>query len=70
VHGALDRLVPLSCSRALVRQRPDWRLEVLDGVGHVPQIEVPQRTADVITSWLSRRPSFSQPVLTSAGGAA
>ena len=71
VHGRLDRLVPLSCSQALVRQRPDWRLEVLDGVGHVPQIEVPERTAALVLSWLARRPSTSaQPVLSSAGGAA
>jgi pimeloyl-ACP methyl ester carboxylesterase len=72
IHGELDRLVPLSCSQALVRQRPDWRLEVLEGVGHVPQIEVPERTADAVLSWLARRPSLlpSQPVLTTAGGAA
>lgn len=65
VHGELDRLVPLSCSRALVRQRPDWRLEVLGGVGHVPQIEVPERTAELVLGWLSRRPAAI-----TAGGAA
>jgi CDP-diacylglycerol--glycerol-3-phosphate 3-phosphatidyltransferase len=47
---------PLSCSQALARQRPDWRLEVLEGVGHVPQIEVPERTAEIILGWLTRRP--------------
>jgi pimeloyl-ACP methyl ester carboxylesterase len=54
LHGELDRLVPLSCSEALLAQRPDWRLEVLDGVGHVPQIEVPERTAELVLSWLWR----------------
>jgi pimeloyl-ACP methyl ester carboxylesterase len=68
VHGELDRLVPLSCSQALARQRPDWRLEVLDGVGHVPQIEVPERTAELVLGWLTRRPVPSAPV--PAGGAA
>lgn len=62
VHGELDRLVPVSCSQALVRQRPDWRLEVLEGVGHVPQIEVPERTAELLTGWLSRRPTTLQEV--------
>lgn len=57
VHGELDRLVPLASSRALAQQRPDWRLEVLEGVGHVPQIEVPERTAALITGWLTRRPT-------------
>jgi pimeloyl-ACP methyl ester carboxylesterase len=65
VHGELDRLVPLSCSQVLTRQRPDWRLEVLEGVGHVPQIEVPERTADLVRGWLTRRP-----VPTAAGDAA
>lgn len=70
VHGELDRLVPLSCSETLVRQRPDWRLEVLDGVGHVPQIEVPERTAELVLSWLWRaRPSW-RPVAKNPGGAA
>jgi pimeloyl-ACP methyl ester carboxylesterase len=63
VHGALDRLVPVSCSRALVELRPDWQLEVLDGVGHVPQIEVPGRTAAAIGAWLERdRTAHPEPV--------
>jgi pimeloyl-ACP methyl ester carboxylesterase len=69
VHGELDRLVPLSCSQALVRQRPDWRLEVLHDVGHVPQIEVPERTAELVRGWITRRPA-ADPVLDAAGGAA
>jgi pimeloyl-ACP methyl ester carboxylesterase len=70
LHGELDRLVPLSCSKALLEQRPDWRLEVLDGVGHVPQIEVPSRTADLVLSWLSRDRSADAPHDRAAGGAA
>jgi pimeloyl-ACP methyl ester carboxylesterase len=72
VHGELDRLVPLSCSQALLRQRPDWRLEVLEGVGHVPQIEVPERTAELVHGWLTRRPApiASGDADRAAGGAA
>ena len=72
IHGELDRLVPLSCSQALARQRPDWRLEVLEGVGHVPQIEVPERTAELIRGWLTRRPVPEQSTTARvlAGGAA
>ena len=69
VHGELDRLVPVDCSRALVASRPDWALEVLDGVGHVPQIEVPERTASVVLSWLERTLPAARPSR-SAGGAA
>jgi pimeloyl-ACP methyl ester carboxylesterase len=69
LHGELDRLVPLSCSRALLEQRPDWHLEVLDGVGHVPQIEVPQHTADLVLSWLwrDRTSDPSRPGATTGG---
>jgi len=52
VQGTADRLVPTASSRAAARLRPDWRLELLPGVGHVPQIEVPDRWLNVVTSWL------------------
>ena len=47
VHGARDRLVPVAAVRDLVRRRPDWQLEVLDGVGHVPMLETPVRFLQV-----------------------
>jgi pimeloyl-ACP methyl ester carboxylesterase len=52
VHGDADRLVPLAASRALAASRPDWRLEVLPGIGHVPQLEAPDRFVDVVGAWL------------------
>ena len=52
VHGDRDRLVPLAAARAAVRANPSWSLVVLAGVGHVPQLEVPQDTARVINDWL------------------
>ena len=41
VHGELDRLIPISAAREVVRRIPGWQLEVLDGVGHVPMLETP-----------------------------
>ncbi|MGH7293977.1 MAG: alpha/beta fold hydrolase [Polyangiaceae bacterium] len=43
VHGEKDRLVPVASSREVCRVRRDFHLEVLDDVGHVPQMEVPER---------------------------
>ena len=43
IHGELDRLIPLAAARELVRRRPDWTLEILEGVGHVPMMETPDR---------------------------
>jgi pimeloyl-ACP methyl ester carboxylesterase len=55
VHGDRDRLIPLSAARDLVRRRPDWTLEVLEGVGHVPMIETPERFARVVNQWMAYR---------------
>jgi pimeloyl-ACP methyl ester carboxylesterase len=55
VHGDRDRLIPLSAARDLVRRRPDWTLEILDGVGHVPMIETPERFLAVVNKWLRYR---------------
>jgi pimeloyl-ACP methyl ester carboxylesterase len=51
VHGDQDRLVPVEFSLA-IGQRYDWHVEVLRGVGHVPQMEVPELFVDVTLRWL------------------
>jgi pimeloyl-ACP methyl ester carboxylesterase len=52
VAGQHDRLVRLGAAQALAAARPDWRLEVLEDVGHVPQLEAPQRFMGVVAPWL------------------
>ena len=52
VQGDADRLVPVLASRALAESRPDWRLEIMPGIGHVPQLEAPDRFIDLVGSWL------------------
>ena len=54
LQGALDRLVPPAGVRQLAALQPGWQVEVLDGLGHVPQIEDPERTAGLITAWLGQ----------------
>ena len=50
IHGSRDRLIPVAAARDLVRRRPDWQLEILEGVGHVPMMETPDRFMDALTS--------------------
>lgn len=57
IHGARDRLVPLAVGEDVARVRPDWRFTVLDGVGHVPQLQVPDRWVAALTSWLDEVPA-------------
>jgi pimeloyl-ACP methyl ester carboxylesterase len=52
VHGDLDRLVPLRVARSVAAANPKWRLEVARDIGHVPQLEAPQWTADVVLDWM------------------
>jgi pimeloyl-ACP methyl ester carboxylesterase len=52
LHGTRDRLVPLAAARAAARANPSWSLVEFLGVGHVPQLEIPDETAKVIVEWL------------------
>ena len=55
VHGQLDRLIPVSAARDLIKRRPDWTLVVLEGVGHVPMMETPESFLEVVNQWLTYR---------------
>lgn len=53
IHGELDRLIPLSAAQELARRRPDWRFEILAGVGHVPMLETPGLFMQKLRDWES-----------------
>ena len=53
VQGERDRLVRVEAARALAALRPDWRLCVLDDVGHVPQLETPGRFLAEVEPWVA-----------------
>jgi len=52
VHGERDRLVPVAAARDAARRHPSWRYAELAGVGHVPQLQVPDRLAGIVLGWL------------------
>jgi len=52
LHGDQDRLVPIAAARAAAAANPTWRFEVALGVGHVPQLEVPEWTLAQILDWM------------------
>ena len=52
VWGDLDRLVSTHVITALSARRPDWALHIFEGVGHAPQIEVPEEFVAVVGAWL------------------
>src|SRR3954470_11188265 len=52
VHGDRDRLVPVAAARDIARRHPSWRYLELADVGHVPQLQVPDRLAAEVLTWL------------------
>jgi pimeloyl-ACP methyl ester carboxylesterase len=53
VHGDRDRLVQVTAAREIAAAHPDWRYTELPDVGHVPQLQVPERVAKEILGWLA-----------------
>jgi pimeloyl-ACP methyl ester carboxylesterase len=53
LHGERDRLVPIASARAAAKANPQWRFEVAADAGHVPQLQVPDWTAQHILDWLA-----------------
>jgi len=62
LHGDRERLVPIEAARAVARRRPRWRYVELNGVGHVPQLQVPDLVADHLRAWLRDLPGTDDPL--------
>jgi pimeloyl-ACP methyl ester carboxylesterase len=51
IHGTADRLVPVDSARAAAR-RYGFAIETLEGIGHVPPIECPERFVEIVRDFL------------------
>jgi pimeloyl-ACP methyl ester carboxylesterase len=54
IGGESDRLVPIAAMRQAAARNPRWETVFLGGVGHTPQLEVPDVVTGTITDWLGR----------------
>ncbi len=52
IHGQHDRLVSIRQAEASAQRFDSWRFEVMDHVGHVPQLEDPALVAATILEWM------------------
>lgn len=52
VWGDQDELIGRPVIDALARRRPDWPLEVLDGMGHMVAMEAPSAYLEAVGDWL------------------
>ena len=56
VHGRCDRIIHVDTARKVAAAVPHSRLRVLDGIGHVPQLEAPRAVAALVADHLARVP--------------
>jgi len=55
MHGDKDRVIPVSSSRRISAAIRGSELLVLNGLGHCPQVEAPDRIAAALSSFVQRR---------------
>ncbi|HVY77721.1 MAG TPA: alpha/beta fold hydrolase [Solirubrobacterales bacterium] len=53
VWGERDPIIPVAHAEEAHRQLPDSRLEIIEGVGHLPQLECPGRFVAVLERFLA-----------------
>ena len=49
-----DRLVPLRYAESALAGHPGWEMRLLPKVGHVPQMETPERWLAAVEDWMAR----------------
>lgn len=52
IHGRCDRIIAVDTARKVASSVPNSTLRVLDGIGHVPQLEAPRRVAALVRAHL------------------
>ena len=54
IGGEADRLVPAASMRQAAARNPRWETVTLPGVGHTPQLEVPDIVISTVRDWLGK----------------
>ena len=55
VWGERDRVLPLAQAREAISRIPDGSLELIPDCGHLPQVERPDRLAEILQAFLRER---------------
>jgi pimeloyl-ACP methyl ester carboxylesterase len=59
IQGTEDRVTPLDAHAARLAQAvPQARLVVLDGCGHLPEVEMPEQVDKLIREFLHGSPAY------------
>jgi pimeloyl-ACP methyl ester carboxylesterase len=52
MSGDRDRLVNVAAARFVARRHPHWRYDEYAGIGHVPQMEIPEVVSERVLDWM------------------
>lgn len=52
MSGDRDRLVNVAAARYVARRHPHWRYDEYAGIGHVPQMEIPEVVSERVLDWM------------------
>jgi pimeloyl-ACP methyl ester carboxylesterase len=66
IWGDQDQIIPVSHAYAAQTARPESRLEVLEGVGHFPQVERPTEVVDLIDDFITTTSGTATPTVDSS----
>jgi pimeloyl-ACP methyl ester carboxylesterase len=53
LHGRRDRLVPVAFAEAELARHPAWRGRFFRDLGHIPQMEAPERWLTEVADWFA-----------------
>ncbi|MHB8220852.1 MAG: alpha/beta fold hydrolase [Acidimicrobiales bacterium] len=57
IWGERDQIIPVSHAHVAHRAIPGSRLEIMEGVGHFPHAEAPQRFVELVTEFIDATPA-------------
>jgi pimeloyl-ACP methyl ester carboxylesterase len=61
LHGEVDPLIPVASGRKFAEVIPGAQLIVYPKIGHLPQVEIPERSADDVAAFLEKARASAQP---------
>ncbi|MHC8372775.1 alpha/beta fold hydrolase [Pseudomonas sp. MDT1-85] len=55
IYGRQDQLFTMTMQELMLSKLPSATLEVIENCGHMPSLEQPETTTDILVSWLTSR---------------
>ncbi|HEX9410921.1 MAG TPA: alpha/beta hydrolase [Actinomycetota bacterium] len=67
IHGGRDALIPVASAREAAALHANWKLVILEDLGHIPQMEAPTRLLAAVETWLNDRAAGNDQAVNAEG---